>query len=78
MEPPEKPERFKIPDAEQVFVRLMELKVKTRREASSAIKDMFRDEALVTDEAAEALLGILWSFGLVTIDDDGRIRFAGV
>jgi hypothetical protein len=68
----------KIPDAEQVFMRLMELKVKTRQEASSAIKDMFRDETLVTDEAAEALLGILWSFGLVTIDDDGRVRFAGV
>jgi hypothetical protein len=67
----------KIPDAEQVFMRLMELKVKTKLEASSAIKDMFQSEILVTDEAAEALLGILCSFGLVTIDDESRVRFPG-
>jgi hypothetical protein len=46
----------KIPDAEQVFMRLIELKVKTRQEASIAIKDLFRNETLVSDEGAEALV----------------------
>jgi len=67
----------RIPDAEQVFMRLMELKVKTKQEALNAIKDMFRHETLVTDDGAEALLGILCSFGLVAIDDESRVRFAG-
>jgi hypothetical protein len=67
----------KIPDAEQVLMRLMELKVKTRQEALSAIKDLFRNETLVSDEGAEALLGVLCSFGLVTIDDESGVWFAG-
>ena len=67
----------KIPDAEQVFMRLVELKVKTKQEALGVIKDMFRNEALVTDEGAEALLGLLRSFGLVTIDDESRVQFRG-
>jgi hypothetical protein len=66
----------KIPDAEQVFMQLVELKVKTKRESLNAIKDLFRSETLLTDEGAEALLGILCSFGLVAIEDGGRVRFA--
>jgi len=67
----------RIPDAEQVFMRLVELKVKTKREALDAIKGLFRNETAVTDEGAEALLGILCSFGLITIEDGSRVRFAG-
>jgi hypothetical protein len=74
---PEMSSFSKIPDAEQVLMRLMELKVKTRQEALSAIKDLFRNETLVSDEGAEALLGVLCSFGLVTIDDQSGVWFAG-
>jgi hypothetical protein len=66
----------KIPDAEQVLFRLMALKVSTRQEASDAIKEMFQHETLMTDETANALLDLLCGFGAVTIDDEGRVRFA--
>jgi hypothetical protein len=58
-------------------MRLTELKVNTKQDALNAIKDMFRNETLVTDEGAEALLGVLCSFGLVMIDDESCVRFAG-
>lgn len=73
---PDLPAFAKVPDAEQVLMRLMQLTVKTKQDASNAIKEMFRHETLMTDEAAEALLVVLSSFGLVTIDDESRIRFA--
>lgn len=74
---PKLPAFARIPDAEQVLMRLMELKVKTKQEAFNAIKDMFRHETLMTAEGGEALLVILSSFGRVTIDGESHIRFAG-
>jgi hypothetical protein len=35
------------------------------------------DPGAPTPTPAEALLGILCSFGLVAIDDESRVRFAG-
>jgi len=67
----------KIPDAEQVLMRLKHLKISTKQEASDAIREMFRYETLMTDEGADALLVILCSLGLVTIDDASRVQFAG-
>jgi len=55
----------------------MECNVTTRQEALSVIKEMFKHETVVTEEAAEALLVILCKFGLVTIDEGGSVRFAG-